>query len=153
MRQDHIVQCVVLSMRKLVLFGLFLSICAAVYTMTAQRAVACSCAAPSEEMATETYEAMDYVFEAEVLRISPVMQQRPPTAIVKITRLYKGELPSKELGFAYNSHLSACGLNLKAGQLITVGAYDFPNSQPRLTHSCAQMAIRKYLIMQGGYPR
>lgn len=141
-------------MRKSVaLNGLFIIFGLVFFAFVAPKAYACSCAEPSEEIAKDTYDAMDYVFEAEVLRLSPMMQNRPPIAILKITRLYKGELDRKELGFAYNSHLSACGLNLKAGQLITVGAYDLPNSQPRLTHSCAQMAIRKYLIMQGGYPR
>ena len=116
-------------------------------------ASACSCAEPNEAMAAEAYAEMDYVFEGEIISTAGSSLNRQPLAIIKIKRLYKGALEASEVGFAYNPRLSTCGMELKTGETVTFGAYDVAASPPRVAHICAQMAVRKYLIMNGGYPR
>jgi hypothetical protein len=126
----------------------FTLICLSTYA-----ANACSCPEPTDELAEETYGFMDYIFEGEVKTLRPKALRRSPLVTIEITRRYKGDFISSDMIFAYNSLENTCGNPLEVGQVVTLGAYDMPASQPRLTNLCAQMAVRKHLTSIGGYPK
>lgn len=116
-------------------------------------AQACTCPEPSEQLATEYYEDMDHVFEAEIANATKDNFRHSPKIKMKITREYKGEFADREVTFDYNPNQNLCGFNFKPQELVTLGAYAVEGKSPRIAFSCAQMGVRKYLIMQGGYPR
>lgn len=117
------------------------------------QAAACTCPEPSEELSTEYYNDMDYVFEAEVMAETKDNFRHSPKVTMKITREYKGDFEGREVTFDYNPNQALCGFKFVPQQLVTLGAYAVDGKSPRIAFSCAQMGVRKYLIMQGGYPR
>ena len=114
---------------------------------------ACTCPEPSEELATEYYNDMDFVFEGEIVSLSKDTLRHTPKVTLKITRQYKGHFTEREVSFDYNPDQNLCGFRFAEQQLVTLGAYEVEGRLPRIAFSCAQMGVRKYLIMQGGYPR
>jgi hypothetical protein len=116
-------------------------------------AKSCTCPEPSEQLATEYYEDMDHVFEAEIANTTKDNFRHSPKITMKITREYKGKFEDREVTFDYNPNQNLCGFEFKPQELVTLGAYAVEGKSPRIAFSCAQMGVRKYLIMQGGYPR
>lgn len=116
-------------------------------------ASACTCPEPSEALSTDYYNDMDYVFEGEVISTSKDTLHHTPKVTIKIKREYKGDLTRHEVAFDYNPAQNLCGFRFEEKEIVTLGAYRVKGKSPRIAFSCAQMGVRKYLIMQGGYPR
>lgn len=116
-------------------------------------ALACSCAAPTEELGKAAYEQMDYVIEAEVMTASDrIVFGRSPMLKVKILREFRGDLPDREANFFYNPNLAACGNAFKPGEKVVIGAFRSDENLPRVANACSQYALRYYLHLHHGYP-